>query len=167
MTNPRYPTRERLREILHYDPRTGIFTWLVATARATKVGSVAGSLCGQGYVKIQIDGVTCQAHLLAWLYVYGVLPKQLDHRDLDEANNRIRNLRRSTTSQNQANTRKRAGTSSVFKGVTWNAKSRSWQASIKKNGKNRYLGLFDIEAAAGAAYATAAEQMFGKFARLS
>jgi hypothetical protein len=169
MLRTKYPTRDRLRQVLRYDRRTGIFYWRIATAYATKVGSIAGGLCGQGYIKIQIDGVTCQAHLLAWLYVYGTMPKQLEHRDLDKANNRIANLRKATQSQNIANTRKRSGTSSSFKGVTFHRQAGKWQASIKYQGKSHHLGLFpvDQESDAGDAYAAAAKRMFGEFARIT
>ena len=160
----RYPTIERLREVLDYDPKTGKFYWKIRTAYCTKIGAEAGSVGGNGYVKIQIDGVVCQAHILAWMYVYGRRAR-LDHRDLDKTNNRITNLRKCTPTQNNANSPKRAGTSSVFKGVTWNKKVGRWQASIKMNGKNTHLGIFVVEAEAGAAYIAAANKKFGQFAR--
>ena len=66
-------TVERLREALHYDPETGVFTWLVDRGGVRK-GSVAGCVNkakNQGYRLIGLGGRLYRAHLLAWLYTYG------------------------------------------------------------------------------------------------
>lgn len=155
----------RLRSILSYDPETGVFRWKVRTAYCTVVGEVAGSTSGAGYAKIQIDGVTWQGHRLAWLYMRGRLPRQIDHENLVKSDNRFSNLRAATGSENTANQPKRKDTSSRFKGVTWNKNCGRWQASIKVRGRNLYLGLFDEERPAHNAYVAAARQHFGEFAR--
>lgn len=85
-------TVERLRELLDYDPETGVFRWK-EPRRKCRVGEVAGSLRKDGYVKIQVDGRFYQAHRLAWLCVYGVWPSAIDHIDGNRANNAIANLR--------------------------------------------------------------------------
>jgi hypothetical protein len=72
-------TVTRLREVLHYDPITGIFTWLVSLSN--HVGKVAGSLDGTGRVRIRVDGREYGAHRLAWLYMTGNWPvNEIDHR---------------------------------------------------------------------------------------
>jgi hypothetical protein len=87
----------------------------------------------------------------------------LDHKDGNRLNNCRDNLRPCTQSQNQANRRKVAG-SSQYKGVTWNQGCRKWQAAVKKDGKNFYLGLFSDEAQAALAYKVAATELHGEFA---
>lgn len=91
---------------------------------------------------------------------------EVDHWDRDGLNNRRKNLRLCSTSQNQGNSRQHfdAGTSK-FKGVTWHKGSGKWQASIQVQKKRHYLGWFSDEGKAGAAYALASEKYFGAFSR--
>jgi hypothetical protein len=95
-------------------------------------------------------------------------PKGLyvDHINGDTLDNRRANLRIATNSQNQANRiRLKSGTSSRYRGVTWNKASQKWQAGIKCNLKSTHLGLFESEEEAARAYDRAAREMFGSFAR--
>lgn len=92
---------------------------------------------------------------------------QVDHINGDGLDNRRANLRLCSNSQNHANLRKRTETSSRFKGVYWNKARRKWHAQIKANQRTFYLGLFDSEEAAGAAYDRAATEHFGTFSRLN
>lgn len=91
---------------------------------------------------------------------------EVDHWDRDGLNNRRKNLRFCSTSQNQGNSRqhKDAG-SSKFKGVTWHKGCQKWQASIQFQKVRKYLGWFDNEDEAGLAYAEASRRLFGEFSR--
>ena len=88
----------RLRELLSYDPDTGLFRW--SKNKGSKdAGELAGCVSPKGYILIGIDGCLYLAHRLAWLYVHGEFPeKDIDHRDQDKSNNRICNLRLATSS---------------------------------------------------------------------
>jgi hypothetical protein len=93
-------TAERLREILGYDPETGLFTRLVRTGRI-RAGEVAGTAHSRGYRSIVIDGRVYLSHRLAWLYVHGEWPpEQIDHINRNRADNRLVNLRAAKQSQN-------------------------------------------------------------------
>lgn len=161
-------TAERLRELLIYDPLTGVFTWRVSRRHKTRAGSIAGSLCSRGYRDIQIDGISYRAHRLAWLYVHGEWPpSDLDHKDTVHDHNWIDNLRPATNSQNRANTRREIRNTSGFKGVSRYTRRCGvrWRAYIQKDGKMVHLGSFLAPELAHAAYTAAAQQMFGEFAR--
>ena len=98
-------TPERLRQVLHYDPETGIFTWRVSTSHRVKVGAAAGCLhkC-DGRIYISIDGRKYMAHRLAWFYVHGAWPPAgIDHRDGVASHNWIDNLRPATQAENMQN----------------------------------------------------------------
>lgn len=51
-------TAQRARELLNYDPETGIFTWKVNVGRwgRIKAGTETGSPDVHGHLRIQVDG---------------------------------------------------------------------------------------------------------------
>lgn len=153
-------SQEILKTILSYDSNTGLFTRI----SGPKAGSVAGHLRKKdGYVMIGVLGRSMQAHRLAWLYVYGFWPSDIDHKDRNRSNNAISNLREATQSQNNMNTGLGASNTSGFKGVTWNRSSGKWQAQAKLNGKCHYLGLFPSAEGASLAYQDFCRRNHGDF----
>lgn len=132
-------TAERLRELLHYDRATGVFTWRVTRSRSAKIGGEAGTMA-EGRIQIQLDRRVYRAHRLAWLYVYGVWPAgDLDHRDMDATHNWIDNLRPTTPVENQQNICKpRRHNLSGLLGVQSNG-GRRWLACLVHRGV-RYRG---------------------------
>ena len=136
-------TAEYLRSILSYDPETGIFTRKVRTSTRVKVGDVAGSADGIGYLRIRLQSRKYKAHRLAWLYTYGEWPKdQIDHINRNRSDNRIANLREVTNKQNGQNRSKPSSNTSGYQGVHWNKQSSKWQVKIKHNCKDIHLGYF-------------------------
>jgi hypothetical protein len=161
-------TQERLKELLTYDPETGLFYWLVDRG-SIKAGAVAGCR-KRTYIAISVDDVIYRAHHLAWVYMTGRWPEPfVDHRDLNKHNNAWVNLREATKSQNQANVGIIASNKSGLKGVSrYRAGERygkPWQACIGVNGKSKHLGHFATKEEAHAAYCEAASEIFGEFAR--
>lgn len=165
---------QELRELLHYDPDTGIFTRIkiVAPQSRIRVGDVAGSKNHDGYWRIKLGGRAGRvygAHRLAWLYMTGKWPEvEIDHIDLDPSNNRWSNLREANRSTNIANTRRRSDNTSGFKGVyRGEGKARPWRAEISLHKKRIFIGAFETMEEAKAAYDARAIEHYGEFARLA
>jgi len=91
----------------------------------------------------------------------------VDHINRDSLDNTRANLRICTRSQNNANRISLPGSSSQYKGVSWNRNRQRWQVFQCAYGNRRYLGYFVSEAEAAIAYDDAAYESFGDFARLN
>lgn len=159
-------TQERLRQLFSYDPDTGLFT-RIHPQKKCRVGDVAGCVAKNGYITISVDVKKYYAHRLAWMYVHGYMPEQIDHKNRDRSDNRICNLRPATHSLNESNKATKIGCASKFRGVSAHHSSGMWRARIKVNGKERRLGLFRNEVDAATAYNEAAIVAFGEFAVLN
>ncbi len=91
--------------------------------------------------------------------------RSVDHKDCDGLNNVRSNLRIGTQVNNSSNTRKAAGKSSRFKGVSFSKQRGSWRAEIRSNKTTYYLGRFKSETDAALAYDSAAKRLNADFAR--
>lgn len=152
----------RLRQILEYDPETGVWRWQACHQR---YGWPAGCRNKAGYLRIHVGGKLEYAHRLAFLYMTGEMPDQVDHIDGDRANNAWRNLRETDASRNAANAKLARNNKVGLKGVSWCQSANRYQASICCQKQQRHLGFFDSPEAAHAAYVVAANRLFGEFAR--
>lgn len=90
-----------------------------------------------------------------------VMPMVVNHRDFDGLNNQKSNLDVTSYSANARWKRKAPGTSSRFKGVTWNKSEGRWMTTIRFGGGSRTLGYFDDEEEAALMYDVAAQILFG------
>ena len=135
-------TQERLKELLDYNPDTGLFTWLVSTNNRVKVGDIAVAN-SHGYVLIRIDKRLHKAHRLAFLYMEGAMPEdQVDHIDHSRDNNSWSNLRHTTQAGNNRNATKRKTNTSGFTGVSWNKDSSKWISQVRVDGRQKNLGRY-------------------------
>lgn len=151
---------ERLRELLDYNPNTGVFVWKKPTSNRVRVGTVAGTPTVKGYWHISVDKQMFYAHQLAWIHVHGSMPRGgLDHRDGDGRNNAIANLREATYLENGQNQKLRNTNKSGCTGVSWHSQRMRWTANIWSKGKRYFLGCFDSVQEAANAYAKAKEEM--------
>lgn len=142
----------RLRELLKYNQRTGVFTWRMSAGSRCTVGAVAGSVERQGYRVIGLDGQLYKEHRLAWLYVHGVWPTNtIDHKNGKRDDNRMCNLRDVPHSENMRNLSKpRSNNTSGYLGV-YPYKGK-WHAAIRIDGKQKVLGVYETPEKAHAAY---------------
>jgi hypothetical protein len=158
-------SHERLLHLIYYDPATGEMTWLNPPPCPVARGDRAGSVHHTGYLQVRLDGRVYQASRVAWFYVHGVWPDpyDIDHKNGDPIDNRIKNLRCATPTQNMGNRKRNFSSVTGFKGVS---RSRGkFAAEIAMNGKRTWLGRFETAEAAHAAYMAEAGKLFGQFAR--
>ena len=142
------PPIDHIREILKYDPDTGVLTWRTNEKVSKNVrGKIAGCVDSGGYREIGIDKTLYSAHRLAWLISEGTDPGkfQVDHINGIRDDNRRKNLRLVTNAQNQHNQRS-------AKGDYFDSRNRKWKAQIALNSKRHHLGLYETEEEARAAY---------------
>lgn len=154
------PSAERVRELLDYDPETGIFTWKVTRGRLAKAGGVAGSSHYSGYVHIKVDDTRYSAHRLAWLHHYGEDPGalQINHLDSCRSNNAIANLELVTSRENiQHSSKHGVKQNGLPLGTYLRQATQKYQATIKVGGKSYNLGSYNDPTLAAAAYAAALE----------
>jgi len=151
-------TRERALELLHYDPETGVLTWLPG---AKKNGRIAGGPNDEGYIGLMADWKVYRAHRLIWLMVYGYFPScGIDHINGIRTDNRLSNLRLATPSENAQNMRKATSQSAHgWLGVTYEKQKRRWRARIRVNGIKLSLGMYSTPEEAHAAYIEAKRKL--------
>lgn len=152
-------TIDRLREVLQYDPETGIFRWIKATSFRVQVGDEAGAL-NDGYVLITIDGETYGAHRLAVMYVTGILPGgKTDHRNGIRNDNRFSNLRPGTHKQNMQNEQgPRKSNKPGYLGVYLDKQTGRYRTAITVDGKTVQLGRYSTAEEAYGVYISAKRQ---------
>jgi hypothetical protein len=157
-------TQTRARELLDYNPTTGVMTWRVRRG-PNKAGAVAGYIHPSGYRFIEIDGRATSVHRVAWLLMTGKLPKELDHINLDKDDNRFANLRIVNRKQNCLNRPLRADNDLGVKGVR--REGSGYRARITHNGRLISIGTFATIKDASRAYREAASKLHGEFAYAS
>jgi len=158
-------TAERLRELLHYDPETGVFS----RRSGPRAGLPVGSRHSAGYLAINVDRQPRLAHRLAWLYMTGKWPEiNLDHINLIKTDNRFANLREAGHSENNQNCEARSGNKVGLRGVTYTeaCKTNPWRAQAQVRGVLTYEYHPTLLDAAAASFRLRRELMpFSKEAR--
>lgn len=155
-------TADRLREVVRYDPATGVFTRLVSTAPNARAGDFAGSLRKRGILAFHVDGKLYAAHRLAWLYMTGKWPDDdIDHRDGNKVNNRWDNLRDVDDFTNLQNLRKamKSNKTTGLLGASWSKQIKRFKAQITVDGANTYIGTFSTAMQAHEAYVEAKRRL--------
>src|SRR5688572_10640416 len=152
---------------VHEIPLRDGFVALVDKADRELVAGFIWSLTGLGYVMAHRSKFSLYLHRLI---IGAGLEDVVDHINGNPLDNRSCNLRLATRSQNSANRgadRRRLGTSSEYKGVSFHKDRQKWAAYIHFQGKTRALGRFSTEDDAARAYNKAALEVWGEFARLN
>lgn len=156
-------TRERLHQVLDYNPELGEFRWKVDHCeKSSRKGERAGSTYSNGYRIITIDGARYSEHRLAFLAVTGAWPTDLvDHVNGAKDDNRWSNLRPANHLQNTVN---RPSHNPLGRGVRLN-RSGTYRATITVSRRKISLGSYQTPEEAHAVFMSAARELHGEFAR--
>lgn len=158
-------TASRLRELMEYDPKTGLWIRLYVINGRQRPTS-GNPTHSEGYCRITIKGERKFTHQWAFLYMTGSIPDEIDHINGDRSDNRWGNLRAATRTQNNGNRRvsKRHLPKGVTEVMSRGKKTGRFFARIHHQGQRRHLGCFASVEEAQTAYMNAAIAAFGQFA---
>lgn len=148
-------TPQLVRQLLDYDPDTGLFLWKsrgVPQWDARYVSTPALTFVQHGYHVGTIMRRMFRAHCVAIAHVYGHWPSgPVDHINRDRSDNRISNLRVASVEQNNRNKSTARNNTSGVTGVSYNKALEMWEAYINARGRRVRIGFFtDADAAATA-----------------
>ena len=129
-------TQSQLKTLLHYNSKDGTFT------RLKDKPKTPSTVNNHGYIFVWVNGKYFTAHRLAWLYVYGVMPSNIDHINHKRHDNRIVNLREVTHSDNCKNKALRKNNKSGFNGVCYVKSRNKWQVQLRVNNRDVWIGRF-------------------------
>lgn len=157
----------RLKELLSYDPETGIFIRKITTGWRSQAGMRAGGTAShqRGYSLIRVDTARYLAHRLAWFYVYGEWPEEIDHIDGDAGNNAIANLRHVSHLQNTWNSSVRSHNKFGHRNIRPNG--RKFQVSFSSANKRIFHKSYPSLDAAIVARDQTARLLYGEFSPLN
>lgn len=135
-------TQEKLKKIIHYDPNTGVFKWIVKRASKVTPGQIIKPNV-RGRVIMAIDGKKYPAPHIAWLYMEGYFPEyEIDHINRDSTDNRWCNLRHVTHRCNLRNVAVKSNNTSGVVGVYYHKEGKKWTSQIHTAEGGKHLGMF-------------------------
>jgi hypothetical protein len=166
-------TQAIVRELLDYNPDTGVLTWRRRGRRwftsahawnawnAKHAGKIAfTALTAAGYPNGAIFNKGYKAHRIIWLWMTGSWPHpEIDHDNHDRSDNRWCNLYRATHQDNTRNRSLRCDNAIGHVGV-FKTRRGTFCAHIGVDGRRRHLGNHPTFEAAVAAR-KAAERRYG------
>lgn len=137
-----------LRQLLDYDPGTGLFLWRPRAGQKSWNTRYAGTRAfayrdKHGYQTGMLLGLRFFAHRIAWAHVHLAWPSdEIDHINHDRSDNRIANLRPVDRTENRRNISRNQNNKSGVCGVHWAPHVQKWVAQISVGGAKMYLGCY-------------------------
>lgn len=160
-------SHEDLKELLDYDPLTGIFK-RKKSKFSNLIGKPAGTLNSIGYMVLVLGGRKGHSYLLhrlAWFYVTGEWPKnQIDHVNRIRSDNRFENLRECSGSENSWNKGAQSNSKTGVRGISWVKARKKWVVKLNKGREVVYVDFFEDFKQAKEAWEIKSKEIYGEFA---
>ena len=147
-------TAQELRELVEYDPATGKFIW-------RQSGKCAGSIHKaqdrrrQTFCQLMINRKNYKCSRLAFLYMTGRFPSEIDHINRNSLDDRWENLREVSRAENEWNKGPYRNSKTGLRGVY--PQKGFYIARIRRNGKRITIGQFATSIEAYQAYLAASQ----------
>ena len=141
-----------------YNPKTGI---VYDGEREAGTKGYPKPYIRIGHKQLTTISKTIAAHNLIWVSLNGEIPEgfTVDHINGVPSDNRIKNLRCVSVSENYKNKSTPRSNTSGHVGVSFHKASQKWRARIQNKMKERHLGLFDTKKEAIEAWVRAKESL--------
>jgi hypothetical protein len=149
------PPLDVLRQLLDYNPETGILTWKFRPRKFCKTdheqvrwnkrfsGKQAGLKAKDGYLVMCVLNKQYKAHRVCWSLHWGREPQgQIDHINGDKTDNKINNLRDVSARENATNRKRISRNKSGYTGVSQGSFGK-WLAYISTKEDRLFLGSFN------------------------
>lgn len=161
-----YPSQDRLRELLDYNPYTGLLFWKHKRPGVPYAGAPAGDVKRS---QIYVDGSNYSLHIVIYIWITGWRPDPdyvLDHIDLNPYNNREDNLRIATHSNSNMNRGMSKHNTSGIKGVQryYRNINKKWMAVVGYKGK-LYRSYHETKEDAAESYKMMSQKLASEYAR--
>lgn len=157
-------TKEIIRQLVTYNEDTGEIYWKGLIHKSYDITKEAGFITTYDRRVITINSKPYYASQLAYLYMEGYIPNEIDHKDTNSMNDAWENLRDCSKSQNQHNKNIQINNTSGVKGISYHRRVRKWQAQIKLHGKYYSAGYHRTLEEAKVAIEVLRVKLHGEFA---
>lgn len=154
---------DELVDSLRIDFETGKCFWAKKITKKTVVGEEAGSVRPDGYCRIRFKGKYYYRHRVIFYERNRFLPDVVDHiKEVDNGDG-VGNIQAATHQQNMMKQNINSLNKSGCPGVSWDTQRNKWLSTIKKDGKNIYIGRFASYDDAVTARINKEKELFGNF----
>ena len=138
-----------IKDIWRY--KDGKLFWKINPKNGVREGEEAGSKNSNGYWQVRYKQVGYSRHRIIYYMHTNNWPDVIDHINQDKTDDRFENLREASPILNSHNCDKAWG-KTPYRGVYYRKDRGKFQSTIRINGKQNFIGVFNTAEEASEAY---------------